>query len=126
MPTNGSQNLELSRSDHFVRPRTAGNISGVVYSIYLTFLLIGMCLLGELGDSRIGPGARKHQGTALVCTPDLQVALCRQQSAPQNASEVGRRLCCGFQETALSALLHLWGLYSTDAERTLVLLYLTR
>lgn len=73
--------------------RTAGNISGVVYSIYLTFLLIGMCLLGELGDSTLGPGARKPRGL-----PDLQKTLCRQRICPQNASEMGRRLCCGFNK----------------------------
>lgn len=46
----------------FCETRTAGNISGVVYSIYFTFLLIGICLLGELRASRIGPGTQS-QGT---------------------------------------------------------------
>lgn len=43
----------------FCETRTAGNISGVVYSIYFTFLLIEICLLGEPRDSRIGPGSGK-------------------------------------------------------------------
>ena len=77
--------------------RTAGNISGVVYSIYLTSLLIGMCLLRELGDSRVGPGARKPRGLPCLHTRPAD-GLCRQRICPQNASEMGGRLCCGFNK----------------------------
>ena len=67
--------------------RTAGNISGVVYSIYLTFLLIGMCLLGELGNSRMGPGARKprHGDTLVLFThkmPLLSFSSCYPNHPP--------------------------------------------
>lgn len=96
--------------------RTAGNISGVVYSIYLTFLLIGMCLLGELGDSRIGPGARKPRDCPCLHTRPADGSL-QTANLPPKCIRGGQKTLLWFQETALSALCSISGDYTAQMPR---------
>ena len=105
----------------FCETRTAGNISGVVYSIYFTFLLIVICLLGELRASRIGPGTQS-QGTIkprdfpCLHTRPADGSLQTVNLFPKCIKDRWETLLC-FEQAAVSALCSVSGDYTVQIPR---------
>lgn len=70
--------------------------------------------------------SKKAKGLPLFAHQTCRWLFADSESAPKMHQRWVEDFVVVSRNSSVCSLLHLWGLYSTDAEKTLVLLYLTR